>query len=76
MAINQNEIVKTAKEALDLAYDALKEKGYNPIDQLTGYILSGDPSYITNNRKAKQMMMRFDRDEYMEELLNHYFADK
>ena len=64
---------KTVKEVLDLVYDALKEKGYNPIDQITGYLASEDPAYITPNRGARRMIIRFDRDEYLAELLKSYF---
>lgn len=49
----ENNGPKTVKEVLELVYDALEEKGYNPIDQITGYLLSEDPAYITPNRKAR-----------------------
>lgn len=66
----------TPRETLDLVYDALKEKGYDPIYQLIGYLLSEDPSYITNNKKAKQLILRYDRDTDMEELMKNYFGDR
>ncbi|MBO4819231.1 MAG: IreB family regulatory phosphoprotein [Firmicutes bacterium] len=62
------------REVLELVYDALEEKGYNGIDQLGGFLLTGDPSYITVNRNARNILMKYyDRDEYVEELLLQYF---
>ena len=51
---------------------ALKEKGYNPINQLVGYILSEDPTYITNYNNARQLICRIDRDELLQEMLRNY----
>ena len=53
-------------------YEALQEKGYNPISQLVGYILSEDPTYITNYNNARTLICRIDRDELMQELLRNY----
>ncbi len=60
---------------LDTVYVALKEKGYNPINQLVGYILSEDPTYITTNQNARSLIRKFDRDELMQALLKYYFQN-
>lgn len=60
------------KEALKTIYDALTERGYNAIDQIVGYLTSGDPSYITNHKNARSMMLKIDRDELLEEVLVNY----
>ncbi|MDD4688275.1 MAG: IreB family regulatory phosphoprotein [Eubacteriales bacterium] len=65
-----------AQEILDAVYQALKEKGYNPINQLVGYIMSGDPSYITSYNNARVLIRRIERDELLEELVRYYVADK
>ena len=57
---------------LTQVYEALKEKGYNPISQLVGYIMSGDPTYITNHRNARGLVTRVERDEIVEELFRYY----
>lgn len=62
------------REALLTAYDALKEKGYNPLHQLVGYLLSGDPAYITSHRDARNRIRRIERDELLEELVRTYLA--
>lgn len=67
---------KSVKETLDLAYDALREKGYDPIAQLIGYLLSEDPGYLTSYKKAKYLIGYHDREAYLEELLKNYFAGK
>ena len=56
-------------------YEALKEKGYNPVNQLVGYILSEDPTYITNHNNARTLIRKLDRDELLQELVRHYLAD-
>ncbi len=53
-------------------YEALKEKGYNPINQLVGYILSEDPTYITNHKGARSLICKVDRDELLQVLVKHY----
>lgn len=62
----------SAREALKVVYSALKEKGYNPIDQLVGYLLSGDPAYITSHCNARNIIRKFERDELLEELVKSY----
>jgi uncharacterized protein (UPF0297 family) len=63
---------KEADMVLKEVYAALKDKGYNPISQLVGYLLSGDPAYITSHMGARNLIRRFERDELLEELLRHY----
>ena len=58
---------------LNTVYNALKEKGYNPINQLVGYILSEDPTYITTNQNARSLIRKLDRDELLQALLKYYF---
>ena len=58
--------------ALKSVYNSLTEKGYNPVSQMVGYILSGDPSYITSHNGARSMISRFERDELLEFLLKNY----
>ena len=57
-------------------YDALTEKGYNPINQLVGYIMSGDPTYITSHKSARSLIMKVERDEIVEELMRAYVEDR
>jgi len=59
-------------EILRKVYDALKEKGYSPIDQIVGYLLSGDPTYITSHGGARNLIRRLERDELLEELVRAY----
>ena len=60
------------KEILKFVYNALKEKGYHPVNQMIGYLLSGDPTYITTHNDARKMIRRVERDEILEELLKYY----
>ena len=60
------------RQILSMVYAALQEKGYNPINQIVGYILSEDPTYITNYNNARTLICRIDRDELMQELLRCY----
>ena len=60
------------RHILTSVYDSLKEKGYNPINQIVGYILSEDPTYITNYKNARGMIRRIDRDELMGALIEEY----
>ncbi len=60
------------KEILTSVYSSLVVKGYNPINQLVGYILSEDPTYITNYNNARQLICRIDRDELLQEMLKTY----
>ena len=64
------------KEILRTIYDALSEKGYNPVNQIVGYLLSEDPTYITNSANARSLIRRLDRDELMRELLENYLELK
>lgn len=57
-------------------YAALQEKGYNPINQLVGYILSGDPTYITSYKNARALIRKIERDEILEELIKSYLGNK
>ena len=63
---------KEMKRTLTTVYDALKEKGYNPINQIVGYILSEDPTYITNFNNARTLIRKLDRDELLQELVRYY----
>ena len=60
------------KEILDLVYNAMEEKGYNPVNQIVGYIMSGDPTYITSHNGARSLIMKMERDELVEEMLRTY----
>ena len=66
----------TVKEILAEVYSALTEKGYNPVNQIVGYIMSGDPTYITSHKGARSMIMKVERDELVEELLTEYIKNK
>ena len=68
------EEIAHVKEVLSFVYDALEEKGYNPIDQMVGYILSGDPSYITFNKDARSKIQQIDQEDYMEALLTSFLG--
>lgn len=62
------------KAILQSVYHALEEKGYNPINQLVGYMISGDPAYITSHKEARSLICKVDRDEIMEVLIKYYIA--
>ena len=64
-----------AKEILESVYEALKKKGYNPMTQIVGYILSGDPTYITSYDNARAIIGRLERDELLEELVRDFLRD-
>lgn len=66
----------TAKEVLESVYEALTEKGYNPINQLIGYFLSGDPTYITSHKNARSIIRKVERDELLEEILKNYLQKR
>ena len=81
--IHNTQFFKTVQEnkmdvsqVLEQVYIALTEKGYNPINQIVGYIMSGDPTYITSHKGARSMIMKVERDELVEELLNEYIKNK
>lgn len=71
----ENEKVNEAREVIFSVFKALKEKGYNPINQIVGYILSGDPTYITNHKDARSIIRRLERDELLEEILKFYLEE-
>ena len=60
------------KEVLETVYNAMVEKGYNPVNQIVGYIMSGDPTYITSYKNARSKIMKVERDELVEEMLTEY----
>ena len=62
------------KEILKTVYESLTEKGYNPINQIVGYILSGDPTYITSHNNARNMIRQVERDELLEEMVKTYIG--
>ena len=63
------------KQVLVTVYDALREKGYNPINQIVGYLLSEDPTYLTTHNNARSLIRKIDRDELMQVLLKSYLGD-
>ena len=67
--------VNEVKEIIKSVLSALNEKGYNPVSQLIGYILSGDPTYITSHNNARSIVMQVERDELLEEILKYYLED-
>jgi uncharacterized protein (UPF0297 family) len=81
---NQNtvqfDVTKNKKDMtkiiLNEVYNALKEKGYNPVNQLVGYFISGDPTYITNYNGARALIRKLERDEILEEVFKHYLSIK
>jgi len=65
-----------ASLVLEKVYEALKEKGYNPVTQIVGYLISGDPTYITNHKSARSLIMKAERDELITELVENYISTK
>ncbi len=65
----------TIREILTVVYEALEEKGYNPVSQIVGYILSEDPTYITSHRNARALISKLDRDDILDSLAKYYFLD-
>ena len=63
---------RTAQDVLLTVYAAMREKGYDPVNQIVGYLLSGDPTYITSHNTARYLILRMERDELMEELVRFY----
>lgn len=63
------------KAILSSVYSSLSEKGYNPINQIVGYLLSEDPTYITNYNNARSLICKIDRDELLQEIVRHYLFD-
>ena len=68
----EKEQTARAKEILKEVYSALKEKGYEPINQIVGYILSGDPTYITSHKGARNLIRQIERDELLEKMVKEY----
>ena len=72
----QKEPELQVSDVLEIVYKALKEKGYNPVNQIVGYIMSGDPTYITSHNNARSLIMKVERDELVEELLKEYIKNE
>jgi len=81
--LNNTQYFKVAQEPqmeisdiLESVYEALTEKGYDPVSQIVGYIMSGDPTYITSHKGARSLIMKVERDELLEEALQYYIQNK
>ncbi len=77
--MNHTQIIKPVQNSLaasEEVYTALTEKGYNPINQIVGYIMSGDPTYITSYKGARSLINKVERDELLEELMRNYVESK
>ena len=72
----QDEKKMQVSQVLHDVYEALKEKGYKPINQTVGYIMSGDPTYITSHKSARSLIMKVERDEILEELMENYIETR
>ena len=72
----QQEQAVQVSDIIEQVYAALTEKGYNAVNQIVGYIMSGDPTYITSHRNARSLIMKVERDELVEELLKYYIEAK
>ncbi|HHX12315.1 MAG TPA: IreB family regulatory phosphoprotein [Clostridiales bacterium] len=72
----QKEPEKLVREVIHSVYDALSEKGYNPMNQIVGYVMSGEPTYITSHKGARSLIMKVERDEIIEELLRYYIDNE
>ena len=72
----QKEPETAARDIIATVYQALTEKGYNPVNQIVGYIMSADPTYITSHRGARSLIMKVERDELVEEQLKEYIKNK
>ena len=71
----QKETQPVVRDVINSVYEALSEQGYNPINQIVGYIMSGDPTYITSHNGARSLIMKVERDEIVEELLGNYIKN-
>ena len=71
----QKEPELQVSDVLEIVYKALKEEGYNPVNQIVGYIMSGDPTYITSHNNARSLIMKVERDELVEEVLKTYIEN-
>ena len=81
--LNNTQFFKVEKEpemrvedVLAIVYEALTEKGYNPVNQIVEYVMSGDPTYITSHNNARSLIMKVERDEIVEEILQEYIKTK
>lgn len=81
--VNNTQYFKVAQEPqlevsdiLESVYNALTEKGYDPVSQIVGYIMSGDPTYITSHKGARSLIMKVERDELLEEALQYYIQNR
>ena len=68
----QKEQLPQVRQIIEAVYNALTEQGYNPVNQIVGYVMSGDPTYITSHAGARSLIMKVERDEIIEELLRDY----
>ncbi|MGC4375865.1 IreB family regulatory phosphoprotein [Fictibacillus sp. Mic-4] len=75
-SFNDDSMDTNVKKVLLTVYNALQEKGYNPINQIVGYLLSGDPAYIPRHNDARSMIRKLERDELIEELVKSYLANQ
>lgn len=73
-AVQENQL--DVGQILAQVYEALTEKGYNPVNQIVGYVMSGDPTYITSHKSARSLIMKVERDEILEELMSVYIDAK
>lgn len=74
--VSQDENENNVEKVLDAVCHAMIEKGYNPQSQIVGYIMSGDPTYITSHKGARSMIMKLERDEILEELMHYYLENR
>jgi uncharacterized protein (UPF0297 family) len=72
----EKENTVSVKDILAVVYKALSEKGYNPVNQIVGYVMSGDPTFITSHNNARSLIMKVERDEIVEELMRPYVEDR
>ena len=66
----------SVSDVIEEVYKELKEKGYNPVTQIVGYVMSGDPTYITSHNNARSLIMKIERDELVEETLRYFITNK
>ena len=76
MMFKRNNENKDVSQTISEVCKALEEKGYNPVNQIVGYIMSGDPTYITSHKSARSLIMKVERDEILEELVKVYIETK
>ena len=70
----ENDPERNIRKKLAVVYDALKEKGYNPVNQIVGYLLTEDPTYITTNHNARSVMLSMDRDDILMAMVNNFIS--